>query len=132
MGSLSISVQPSPRGSRLVAYFLKTDHDLARFTARPCGGQAAGRGNCHCRCISVSGAIKAGAETVLSGKRFDDAANKNTLGGYGLLNLYAGYDVAPGWSLFGRWNNVGNKNYALAKNYATAGLNLFVGIRFGM
>lgn len=79
-----------------------------------------------------AGAIKAGAETVLSGKRFDDAANKNTLGGYGLLNLYAGYDIAPGWSLFGRWNNVGNKNYALAKNYATAGSNLFIGVRYDM
>ena len=79
-----------------------------------------------------AGAAQAGAELVLSGKRFDDAANLNRLGGYGLLNLYASYDVAPNWSLFGRWNNVTDKDYELAKNYATAGSNLFVGVRYGM
>jgi vitamin B12 transporter len=76
--------------------------------------------------------VKTGAEMVFSGKRFDDVANKNVLGGYGLLNLYASYAFAPDWSLFGRWNNATNKNYALARNYATAGSNVFVGVRYAM
>ncbi|MDB5764086.1 MAG: hypothetical protein JWQ21_3081 [Herminiimonas sp.] len=78
-----------------------------------------------------AGAIKAGAEVVFSGKRFDDVANKNILGGYGLLNLYGSYDVTRNWSLFARWDNVLNKDYELAKNFATPGSNLFVGIRYG-
>lgn len=78
-----------------------------------------------------SGAIHAGVETVFSGKRYDTAANTAVLGGYGLLNLYASYDVAPNWSVFGRWNNVLDKDYELARNYATAGSNVFVGVRYG-
>ena len=79
-----------------------------------------------------AGAVQTGVELLLSGKRYDDGANKNVLGGYGLLNLYANYDFAPSWSLFGRWNNVTNKNYELARNYATAGSSVFVGIRYAM
>lgn len=79
-----------------------------------------------------SGAINTGAELFVSGERFDDAKNKNRLSGYGLLNLYASYDFAPSWSLFGRWNNVLDKDYELAKNYATAGSSLFVGVRYAM
>ncbi len=79
-----------------------------------------------------SGAINTGAEMLFSGERFDDAKNTNLLSGYGLLNLYASYDFAPSWSLFGRWNNVLDKDYELAKNYATAGSNVFVGVRYAM
>lgn len=79
-----------------------------------------------------AGAIKAGVETLMSGSRFDDAANLNRLGGYGLLNLYGSYALGANWSLFGRWNNALNKEYELAKNFATAGSNLFVGIRYGL
>lgn len=79
-----------------------------------------------------SGMLTTGAELLLSGERFDDAKNKKRLGGYGLLNLYASYELAPNWSLFGRWNNVLDKDYELAKNYATAGSSLFVGIRYAM
>jgi vitamin B12 transporter len=78
-----------------------------------------------------AGAIKAGAETVFSGKRFDNAANTVRLSGYGLLNLYGSYDFARNWSVFGRWNNVFDKEYELAKNFATPGSNLFVGVRYG-
>jgi vitamin B12 transporter len=78
------------------------------------------------------GAVQTGMELLMSGKRYDDVANRNVLGGYGLLNLYANYDVAPNWSLFARWNNVTSKNYELARNYATAGSNVFVGIRYAM
>jgi vitamin B12 transporter len=78
------------------------------------------------------GAVQTGMELLMSGKRYDDVAKRNVLGGYGLLNLYANYDVAPNWSLFARWNNVTSKNYELARNYATAGSNVFVGIRYAM
>jgi vitamin B12 transporter len=78
-----------------------------------------------------AGAIKAGAETVFSGKRFDNATNTVRLSGYGLVNLYGSYDFARNWSVFGRWNNVFDKEYELARNYATPGSNMFVGVRYG-
>jgi len=77
------------------------------------------------------GAFKLGAELQLSGDRFDDAANKNRLGGYGLVNLYATYAIGSDWSALVRWNNIGDKQYDLARNYATPGSKVFAGIRYG-
>lgn len=78
-----------------------------------------------------AGAWVAGAGVHLSGKRFDDTANRNTLGGYGLLNLFASYRFAPDWSAIVRWNNATDKRYQLARTYATAGSQVFVGVRYG-
>lgn len=76
-------------------------------------------------------AWKGGVESVFSGERFDDAANKNRLGGYGLLNLYGSYEFAQNWSVLARWNNVTGKDYELARFYATPGSNGFIGVRYG-
>jgi vitamin B12 transporter len=77
------------------------------------------------------GAWTAGAELTFSGDRFDDAANTNRLGGYGLVNLFATYAISRDWSALVRWNNIGDKQYDLARNYATPGSKLFAGIRYG-
>ncbi|MES2264137.1 MAG: TonB-dependent receptor [Pseudomonadota bacterium] len=78
------------------------------------------------------GPLTAGAELQMSGKRFDDAANKNTLGGYSLLNLYATYQFARDWSVLARWNNVTDKTYEVARFYATPGAQFFAGVRYGI
>jgi vitamin B12 transporter len=79
------------------------------------------------------GKIQAGVDSVFSGKRSDVDYNSNpvVLGGYGLLNLHANYDLSDDWTLFARWNNVLNRSYELAYGYATPGSNLFVGLRYG-
>ncbi|MEG1329221.1 MAG: TonB-dependent receptor, partial [Janthinobacterium sp.] len=78
------------------------------------------------------GQLNTGAEWQLSGKRFENAANTTSLGGYGLVNLFATYQVAQDWSVLARWNNITDKKYELARNYNTAGSNFFVGLRYGM
>lgn len=80
----------------------------------------------------TAGPLVAGVEWQVSGKRYDDAANRNRLGGYGLLNLYAKYQFAPDWSLLARVNNVTDKNYAVARYYGVSGTTFFAGIRYGM
>lgn len=77
------------------------------------------------------GKTKLSVETVFSGDRFDDVANKKRLPGYALLNLVASFEVATNVTAITRWNNVLNKDYELAKNYATAGSNVFVGLNYG-
>ncbi|MES2048562.1 MAG: TonB-dependent receptor [Pseudomonadota bacterium] len=77
------------------------------------------------------GTTKIGMETVFSGDRFDDVANKKSLPGYGLLNLYASFDVATNWTAIARWNNALDKKYELARNYTTTGSNVFVGLNYG-
>ncbi|WP_288380189.1 TonB-dependent receptor domain-containing protein [uncultured Massilia sp.] len=81
---------------------------------------------------SSFGTVKAGAEVVLSGERFDDAANNRRLGGYGLLNLYTTWQVTPDVSLLLRLNNVADKGYELARNYGTSGRTWFAALRYGI
>jgi len=78
------------------------------------------------------GQLNTGAEWQLSGKRFENSDNTTTLGGYGLVNLFATYQVAQDWSVLARWNNITGKDYELARFYATPGSNLFVGVRYGL
>ncbi|WP_157271410.1 TonB-dependent receptor domain-containing protein [Azohydromonas aeria] len=71
-----------------------------------------------------------GAEVQAASARFDDAANLNRLGGYGLLNLVAGRTLAPGLELQARVDNVADKDYATARTYATAGRTLLLALRW--
>lgn len=77
------------------------------------------------------GALRTGAELQVSSYRFDDAANRNRLPGYGVVNLYATYHFTKDWSALVRWNNVGDRNYELARFYQTGGSNVFAAIRYG-
>lgn len=78
----------------------------------------------------TSGTLKLGGEWQLVGERYENAANTQKLGGYGLVNLFAERRLDREWTLFARANNVFDKNYELARDYATAGASLFVGIRY--
>jgi vitamin B12 transporter len=78
------------------------------------------------------GSVKAGAELQLSGARFDDAANLRPLGGYGLLNLYTIWQIAPDVSLLVRLNNAAGKQYELARYYGTSGRTWFAALRYGI
>ncbi|MDO5692668.1 MAG: TonB-dependent receptor [Pseudomonadota bacterium] len=71
-----------------------------------------------------------GAEWQAVSHRWDDAANKRRLGGYGLLNLYASTTIARQWDLIARVDNLGDKSYQLARGYATPGRTVFVGLRW--
>lgn len=71
-----------------------------------------------------------GAEMQASGKRFDDAANKNVLGGYTLFNLSASTRIARDFTLLARIDNVANKEYQTARKYATEGRAFYLGLKW--
>jgi vitamin B12 transporter len=73
-----------------------------------------------------------GAELQASGSRFDDAANLNRLGGYGLLNLYTTWRFTRDWSVLLRLDNAADKRYDLARNYGTAGRSWFAALRYAI
>ena len=77
-------------------------------------------------------AVRVGAEYQFTGKRYDDVANTTRLGGYGLLNLTAGYDFSPRVGVQVRWNNVLDKNYHSAYGYNMPGSNVFVNLSLKM
>ena len=71
-----------------------------------------------------------GANLVGSGERFDDAANKTRLGGYGLLNLDAQFAFAKDWRLQLNVDNAFNRQYQTANFYNQAGRTWFVMLRY--
>jgi len=71
-----------------------------------------------------------GGEMQFSGRRYDDPANTTTLGGYGLINLYASKALARDWTLNARIDNLADKPYETVRNYATPGRVLYVGLRW--
>ena len=71
-----------------------------------------------------------GAEWKLSGQRYNDVANTQSLGGYGLVHLFASRPLGNDWSLLLRVDNVGDKGYATVRGYATAGRSFYAGLKW--
>ncbi|MFC4279015.1 TonB-dependent receptor plug domain-containing protein [Achromobacter aloeverae] len=77
------------------------------------------------------GSFLLGGEVYLTDER-RDATTGSTLGGYGLFNLLASYDVTRNVQVSVRWNNVFDKQYTLVDGYRTPGSNAFVNLRWRM
>lgn len=73
-----------------------------------------------------------GADVQAAGTRFDNAANTQRLGGYGLLNFFATRPLAPGLTLEARVDNATDKRYEQARSYATAGRHGQLSLRWVM
>lgn len=71
-----------------------------------------------------------GAEVQATGRRFDNAANTNVLGGYTLVNLYTSTQIARDFMLNARVDNLTDKQYETARLYDTGGRTLWVGLKW--
>lgn len=71
-----------------------------------------------------------GGDVLLSGDRFNNAANTQRLPGYGVFNLSATKQLQPGLDLLVRLDNVANKDYQTVTGYATAGRTAYVGLKW--
>ncbi len=118
--------------TRFGAYEARASMDFQDPRDETTGKQLVRRARRHARfgLDYTSGPFEAGIGLQVSGKRYDDPANRNQLGGYGVVNLFASWRLAPGWTALARWNNVADKRYDLARNYATAGSQAFLGLKF--
>ncbi len=77
-----------------------------------------------------AGAWAYGVDVNGQSQRFDDAANTQRMGGYGLVDAYVHYRIDPDWRVELRANNIFDKHYELARGYATPGASYFVGVRY--
>jgi vitamin B12 transporter len=120
--------------TRMRGIILRASVDLQDPRDETTGKQLARRARRHASLTAghAFGRVELGAELQASSSRFDDAANANRLGGYGLLNLYTTWRFTPGWSLLLRLDNALNKRYELARNYGTAGRSWFAALRYGI
>lgn len=77
-----------------------------------------------------------GGSFIAQDDRFDDAANEERLGGFGQLDLRAGWRFAPLWSARLSVENVFDKAYATTRyfdgrDYLNAGRTAFLSVNFG-
>lgn len=78
----------------------------------------------------ATGGWTLGAQALVSGQRFDDAANSRRLGGYALLNLDAQRRLGKELSLQLNLDNAFNRVYQTAGGFAQAPRTWFVGLRY--
>lgn len=74
--------------------------------------------------------LSLGATVSVTGDSFDDAANRNRLAGYTLLDLRAAYAIGRGFELFGRIENLFDERYETVRLYGTPGRAAFGGLRW--
>lgn len=75
-----------------------------------------------------------GMEWNGQGRRYDRVPNTaaGRMGGYGLMDAYVHYALAPDWSVEVRANNLLDKEHELAKDFGTPGRSAFVALRYAM
>ena len=78
------------------------------------------------------GKTRFGMTWLAQGRRFDDAANTVVVGGYGLLNLRAEYELSRDWRVRAHLDNVFDKQYETVHDYNTPGRSLFVSLGYQM
>jgi vitamin B12 transporter len=72
------------------------------------------------------GSLALGGSWIVQGERYDDVANTNRLGGYGLVNLRAAYALADNVSLRATLDNLLDQDYQTIATYRQPGRALFV------
>ncbi len=72
-----------------------------------------------------------GGSLVAQGYRYDNASNTQRLGGYGLVNLRAGWQFAPLWTARVTVENAFDKEYETSRDYINAGRAGFLSVHFG-
>lgn len=71
-----------------------------------------------------------GVSLIAQGARFDDTANTVRVGGYGVINLRAQYEVSKNWRLRARLDNLLDKEYQTISTFNTLGRNVFIGLAY--
>ena len=79
----------------------------------------------------VSSAWSAGALLRASGLRYDDAANLQPLGGYGLLSVHGDWRVTRDWSIVLRVDNLADHEVQPAYGYEAPPRQWFATVRYG-
>ena len=120
---------------KLGAFNLRASLDLQNPRDLDSGKQLARRARQHAT-LGVDTRLAGwnlGAETQLSGRRYDYNWNESVtypLGGYSLFNLYASTEVGKDLTLLARIDNLTDKAYTLANDYNTAGRTFYVGLKW--
>jgi len=119
-------------GTKLASVMLNASLDLQNPTDELTGKLLARRAK---RILKVGAETTAdrwnlAADWLVTGERFNNAANTQRLGGYGVVNVAASKTILPGWSVIARVDNLANKEYETVSGFATAGRMIYVGLKW--
>lgn len=73
--------------------------------------------------------LSLGTDVQVTGKRFNDGGQTTPMGAYESAGLFASYDVAADWQVFGRIDNLFNDRTERVPGYGTPGMAASFGIR---
>lgn len=76
------------------------------------------------------GRLHAQADWIYLGHRYNDEANAQRIGAYGLINALAHYDLDARWRIEARIDNVFKRDYIDVLGYNTPGRTVFLGLRY--
>lgn len=76
------------------------------------------------------GPVRLGVTAFGSGRRYDDAANRVRLAGYGTLDVRVEYAFAPDWTLQAKASNVFDRDYATVNWYNQPGREYALSLRY--
>ena len=76
------------------------------------------------------GTWRLGASWLAASEAFENAANTQTLGGYGTVDVHASKAVGKDWSVEGRVINLGDKFYQTAMGYNQPGRSAYITLRY--
>ncbi len=76
------------------------------------------------------GAYGIGLTLLAEGRRYDDLANRQEIGGYGSLDLRASYRINDAWRLQGRCENLFDKSYRTSAYYNQLGRSFYLTLSY--
>jgi vitamin B12 transporter len=109
--------------TRIASWNIEGSIDLADSKDANTDKRLARRAKVH-GALKVSGdvfGVTSGIELIASGDRFDNPSNTKRLAGYGIVNLFARYEVMRGVAIGLRIDNALDRDYQLASGYANGG-----------
>jgi vitamin B12 transporter len=67
---------------------------------------------------------------LIASDSYENAANTQSLGGYGTVDAYAAYDLQHGWGIEAKLVNAGDKAYQTASGYNQPGRSAYLTLRY--
>lgn len=78
------------------------------------------------------GPLDAGLGIYAEGRRYEDAANSNRIGGYALVDARLGYQLSGAWRVQGRVANLLDTDYETVTTYNQTGRAYYVTLRYSL
>lgn len=78
----------------------------------------------------ADGKWRYGTSLLVQGHRYDNVSNTTRMGGYGIVNFQAQYDLSKQWVVRGNLDNAFDKDYETVSTFKSPGRTLFISLSY--